>query len=82
MTLHAPLDRRLAASIVLCFWVDPTHAQACTLCESAGGVELREAIFGPHFVATLLLSSLPFVLVLAIAAAIHFRPARKDRHGD
>jgi hypothetical protein len=79
MTFQAPIFRRFSALIgLVLFWGNPTIAEGCTACDSASGVELRAAIFGPNFAATLLLSSLPFILVLAIVAAIHFLPMRKD----
>jgi arginine exporter protein ArgO len=59
---------------------------ACPVCESSNGRLVRAGIIGDDLGLSLLSTTLPFVVILGITAAIHFgwgRPnsARKDRRG-
>jgi hypothetical protein len=51
-------------------------AAACPFCDGGptGRNETREAIFGPDFWPNLAVAALPFLVVGAVAAAVHFGP--------
>lgn len=49
-----------------------SSACACPFCQSDTGQQVRAGIFGEDFAYNLMATILPFVLFLAIVAAIHF----------
>lgn len=62
---------RVAMSIAVALaWV--SFASACPFCQSDTGQQVRAGIFGEDFAYNLMATILPFVLFLAIVAAIHF----------
>lgn len=60
------------------------RVSACTVCESETGRQVRSGIFGGDFGQDLFLTLLPFPVLLAIVALIHFGfpwPRRASRSG-
>ena len=58
---------------------------ACPVCESSNGKLVRAGIIGEDLGLSLLSTTLPFLLILGVTAAIHFgwgrpRLAQKNRH--
>lgn len=51
-------------------------AAACPVCGSEAGRRVRAGIFDHDFGGNLLLTALPFAVLLAVAAVIHFGPRR------
>ena len=45
---------------------------ACTICDSTTGQQVQRSILDEQFSANLLAVSLPFVIVLAVIATLHF----------
>jgi uncharacterized membrane protein len=64
-------DRVLAALIPL---VSASTALACPLCDSETGRQVRAGIFNADFVTNLVLTLLPFPVLLGLVAWIHFGP--------
>lgn len=62
--------RALVAVVVMLLGVAP--ALACPLCESVTGRQVRAGIFGEDFGYNLLVTTLPFPVLLLIVALIHF----------
>lgn len=74
--------RLLRAALLLGLLVLPVvAADACPVCESETGKEVRAGIFNKDFGSNLLVTLLPFPLVLGIAAALHFGfTPKKEAH--
>jgi hypothetical protein len=49
-----------------------TGAQACPVCNSATGAEVRAGILDGRFLQNLLLAGLPFPVIVALVAMIYF----------
>gem|GEM_PF-3586447 len=73
------LPRLLAAAILFGRLAPPTVADACPICASETGAEVRAGIFNEDFGWNLLVTVLPFPLMLGIAAALHFGCAPRER---
>ena len=56
----------------------PAVADACPVCESETGREVRAGIFGEDFGPNLLMTLLPFPILLGIAAAFYFGFSPKE----
>jgi hypothetical protein len=56
--------------------VQAAPVAACPLCESETGQQVRAGVFGAEFLANLLLTALPFAVLLAVVTLIHLVPAR------
>jgi hypothetical protein len=73
------LLRLVAVFVVAPSWTSP--ARACPLCESETGERVRAGIFNAEFGYNLLVTLLPFSVLLAIVALIHFGlPWANDPH--
>lgn len=58
-------------------------AGACPICDTGTGRQVRAGIFDDNFGRTLLAVALPFPILLAVVAAIHFGwPATRRTGGD
>ena len=64
-------------------WLAASAALACPVCDTDTGQQVRAGIFDEDFARNLLLTLLPFPVLLTIVAAIHFglpgRAARQNR---
>lgn len=73
------LPRLLVAATLIGLLAPPTVADACPICASETGAEVRAGIFNEDFGWNLLVTVLPFPLMLGIAAALHFGFAPRER---
>jgi hypothetical protein len=72
---------RLAAVLFL-LACDAAVADACPVCQSETGEQVRAGIVGADFGPNLLVSLLPFLMVLGLAAALHCGFTPKERAPD
>ena len=56
------------------FHIAPTVLFACPLCATNTAMEVRANIFDHHFLFSLFVLFLPFIICLFIAFAIHYEP--------
>jgi hypothetical protein len=68
---------RSAAGFVVALAVTADAADACPVCDSQTGQEVRAAVFNEDFWSNLFVSLAPFPIFLGIVAAIHGRPTRR-----
>ena len=74
--------RHLAAVAILVLTLS-APAGACPVCDTGTGRQVRAGIFDGDFGRTLLAVALPFPILLAVVAAIHFGwPATRRTGGD
>jgi hypothetical protein len=82
--MHAHRHHRLGLTITAALL--PLAAQACPLCDSATGQQVRAGIFSTDFITTLLTVLLPFPILLIGVALMHFGLPRfgrsSRRHGN
>ena len=76
MTLREIVMRTLFAWLLLA-----SSAVACPFCDSETGQQVRQGIFDRNFVDNLLLTLIPFPVLLAIVVLIYFGlpPYNKER---
>lgn len=74
MSLH----RLLFAIVLAGFLALPTAIPACPVCSRGTGEAVRAGIFNEDFGPNLLMTILPFPLMLGIAAALHFGFGARD----
>ena len=63
---------RRAGWCVVAVLVCASTASACPFCESETGQQVKAGIFNDHFWSNVLLTVLPFPILLAIVALIYF----------
>ena len=75
--------RRLVVGLTFVVCGLARAAPACPVCDGETGERVRAGIFDEHFARNLLAVVLPFPVVAAVAAVIHFGlPGRSRKHGD
>ena len=61
-----------ATTVLLAFAAFPAVAQACTVCNSETGQQVRAGIFGDEFWTTLVGVVAPFPVLLILIAVYHY----------
>jgi hypothetical protein len=64
------IARFVLTFLALAVWIPPVSA--CPLCESETGQQVREGIFNDDFGVNLLVTLLPFPVLIAIVVLLHY----------
>jgi hypothetical protein len=73
--------RHVASVAVLTvpLWLSATVATACPICHTETGKKVRAGIFNDEFASNAAMTLLPFPVLIAAVAFIHFGPPRWSR---
>lgn len=72
---------RLALSVVAAALLGVSRLGACPLCESETGEQVRAGAFGDGVGYNVLVTALPFPVILGIVALIHYGPPWRPARG-